>query len=162
MARRGNRFGTLTPDNMLMVVAGLMVLMYFMCNSQQMEREKKSLFGGMGLAHHRGTPNAKHMMGHVPKNAQEVRDMSHQKPCMIVVYANWCGHCKNLKPEWNSMVENSRAHVVAVDSDKQPDVATQLGAQGYPTILGMKNGQTIPYEGDRKKDDLSAFAHRLH
>ena len=63
------------------------------------------------------------------------------------------------------MAEDSRshgAHVVAVDSDKQPDVATQLGAQGYPTILGMKNGQTIPYEGDRKKDDLSAFAHRLH
>jgi len=168
MAYRKNRFGTFTPDNILIAIAALMMFMYCMCNSQQKELMKKSLFGGLVRPSFRKPmgppPSTQSMMGIKPESAEHVRTLSHDKPCIIVIYANWCGHCKNLKPHWNKMAQSPThgAHVVAVDSDEQPEVAKQLGAQGYPTILGMKNGQTVPHQGGRTAEDLSDFISQLH
>lgn len=146
MARRGNRFGPITPDNLPMVILGLMVIMYFMCNSNFIERERKSLFGGGG-------------------NIHNLQDLAKEKPVVILVYAPWCGYCKAMMPEWESF-ENSRppAHVIKINSDQHPQIAKELGVQSFPTIMGIPRGGTTPVhyqEPTRTKEAFSQFTSTL-
>jgi thiol-disulfide isomerase/thioredoxin len=147
MARRGNKFGTFTPDNVLMVILGLMVFMYWMCNSSFIEREHKSLFG------------------ETPPTTKKLMQMAQTKPVVILVHAPWCGFCKAMMPEWDSFQQsNPPAHVVKVNSDEHPHIAKELGVQSFPTIMGIpRNGQrpVLYKEPNRNKEMFMQFTSTL-
>jgi thiol-disulfide isomerase/thioredoxin len=83
------------------------------------------------------------------------------KPKLLIgkVYANWCGHCINLKPKWEQMEREIRQmpqmnHVVFIsieesEKDKMnkfkmnPKYAS-LSVSGYPTIFSH-NGREFNY-----------------
>lgn len=46
---------------------------------------------------------------------------------------NWCGHSKNLKPTWVSLMETNN-NVLMVDSDDHKAVCAHFQVRGYPTI----------------------------
>ena len=92
---------------------------------------------------------------------------------MIVgkIYAEWCGHCIALKPEWAKMktVLSRRGNYefVEIPHDQQhsriPELnelylknsATPLALQGgYPTIFKIHKGQIEYYNGPRTRADL--------
>ena len=62
---------------------------------------------------------------------------------MVEFYAPWCGHCKNLAPEWESAAKTlseakldppiTLANVDATEEDNKP-LATKYGVKGFPTI----------------------------
>jgi thiol-disulfide isomerase/thioredoxin len=86
------------------------------------------------------------------------------------VYANWCGHCRNLKPVWKELktfiktkakslglkvdfveIEESQKKKMAHFKKWNPD----LEVSGYPTIFKKKKGGQIEYyNGERKLDKM--------
>jgi len=89
---------------------------------------------------------------------------------LVLFYAGWCGHCKDLKPAWDSAAmklnpgsDKSKWKLwkVNVGGTETPSDATSeqsaLGqkykVQGYPTILIFENGKVInEYQGDRSEE----------
>jgi thiol-disulfide isomerase/thioredoxin len=88
---------------------------------------------------------------------------------LVLFYAGWCGHCKDLKPTWDEISSKLntgdkstwKMWKVNVGGDDTPNDATEeqkaLGSKypikGYPTILIFQNGKMInEYEGPRSEE----------
>lgn len=78
------------------------------------------------------------------------------EPGMIMVGANWCIHCQNLKPIWKQLYQESKNHkIVAIDAMKNQELVHMLGITGFPTIIiVMNNGNMKEYSGPRTLEDL--------
>ena len=91
-----------------------------------------------------------------PKNFDNVKKS--KGVWMIEFYAPWCGHCKNLTPEWKKAATALRGivNVAAVDADKHKELGSQFGVQGFPTIkiFGAKKDSPTDYQGGRTAKDL--------
>ncbi|KAF7292446.1 Protein disulfide isomerase [Mycena chlorophos] len=87
------------------------------------------------------------------------------KDVFVEFYASWCGHCKRLKPIWESLADHfapvneslTIAKFEAQENDLPPTVPFQIS--GFPTLKFKKAGQRefIEYEGDRSLESLIAF-----
>lgn len=88
------------------------------------------------------------------------------------IYANWCGHCQHLKPEWSKMkklikmlekkgfiiqyveIEESETNKMDHFKTKFPD----LSVNGYPTIFKNTNGNKLEYYGgDRSASKMKEW-----
>lgn len=84
---------------------------------------------------------------------------------LVAFVAPWCGHCKNLKPEWAKAASELKGKVKLgqVDSTVHSSTAQQYGVQGYPTIKFFPGGKKTSssaqdYEGGRSASDIVAYA----
>jgi len=80
------------------------------------------------------------------------------------IYAEWCGHCITLKPEWDAMKIDLKSYpdieLVEIE-EKEKDKLDEFKKKypnveisGYPTILKV-SGETIEYyNGERTKDKI--------
>ncbi|KAJ3158261.1 hypothetical protein HDU86_002970 [Geranomyces michiganensis] len=100
-----------------------------------------------------------------PKNFKsEVLDTEKallQHAVIAEFFAPWCGHCKNLAPEYKKAAEKLKglAKVVAVDcdNDQNKPICGQYGVQGFPTIKVFRGGlKGLPqdYNGPRTAKGL--------
>uniref|UniRef100_A0A915NZC9 Thioredoxin domain-containing protein n=1 Tax=Meloidogyne floridensis TaxID=298350 RepID=A0A915NZC9_9BILA len=83
----------------------------------------------------------------------------------VEFYAPWCAHCKQLMPVWELVGhaladKQSPVRVGKVDCTRFTNVASTLSIRGYPTIIFFRNGIQIPYEGERRKEDIIKFAEK--
>ncbi|KAL7074056.1 hypothetical protein ACQ4LE_006772 [Meloidogyne hapla] len=83
----------------------------------------------------------------------------------VEFYAPWCAHCKQLMPVWELVGhaladKQSPVRVGKVDCTRFNNVASSLSIRGYPTIIFFRNGIQIPYEGERRKEDIIKFAEK--
>ena len=80
-------------------------------------------------------------------------------------YAPWCGHCKNLKPEYEKAAKGLKdlAQVAAVNCDDENNKAFcgSMGVQGFPTLKivkpsSKKSGKPIveDYQGPRSASGI--------
>ncbi|ETW06795.1 protein disulfide-isomerase domain [Aphanomyces invadans] len=71
----------------------------------------------------------------------------------VEFYAPWCGHCKNLAPEWKKAAKalDGIVNVAAVDCDQHKELAGKYGVQGFPTIKVFGDNKRSPtdYQGQR-------------
>ncbi len=65
------------------------------------------------------------------------------KPVLIDFHAEWCGPCKMMAPAIQQAKQSlgSRAKVLKIDVDRNPDLAQKLGIQGVPTLMIYRKGQ---------------------
>ncbi|KAJ6485067.1 thioredoxin-like protein [Mycena vitilis] len=87
------------------------------------------------------------------------------KDVFIEFYASWCGHCKRLKPTWDSLGDHyaplkktlTIVKMEAQENDLPPSAPFSIA--GFPTIKFKKAGtrEFIDYEGDRSYESLVAF-----
>jgi thiol-disulfide isomerase/thioredoxin len=84
------------------------------------------------------------------------------------VYANWCGHCQTLKPEWNKMKQmfkkNRNIQFIEFEEAQQDKLNKfkkkfpQLEINGYPTIFKINNKKQIEYyTGNRITMDMKKW-----
>lgn len=83
---------------------------------------------------------------------------------LVLFYAPWCPHCKDMLPDWDRFAEANRSNVAAkkVNSELEPELIKEYDIQGFPTILLLDGtGKTIAkYEGERDAKSLSDFVNR--
>ncbi|XP_049873843.1 protein disulfide-isomerase A6 homolog [Pectinophora gossypiella] len=75
---------------------------------------------------------------------------------VVEFYAPWCGHCKNLVPEYKKAAKALKGivNVGAVDADSHKSLGQKYGVTGFPTIKVFKGSQHIPYQGKRSAEDI--------
>ncbi|EPY75602.1 protein disulfide-isomerase A6 [Camelus ferus] len=84
---------------------------------------------------------------------------------MVEFYAPWCGHCKNLEPEWaaaaTEVKEQTKGKVklAAVDATVNQVLASRYGIRGFPTIKIFQKGESpVDYDGGRTRSDIVSRA----
>jgi len=96
-----------------------------------------------------------------PDNFDSVVDGS--KGAFVEFYAPWCGHCKNLAPDYEIVGETFDKEpsvvIAKVDADAHKDLGGRFDVHGFPTLKWFPKGSTTPeaYEGGRTVDDIVTF-----
>ncbi len=87
------------------------------------------------------------------------------KKTLVLFYADWCGHCKKFMPEWDNDVTPEvtplGVQVIRVNvggnSPEEEALKNEYKVKGFPTIVYIKNGTAMEYDGPRSKDEIKAF-----
>ena len=84
---------------------------------------------------------------------------------IVLVYADWCGHCQKFKPEWKKFrklarsVSNIRTSELDVDDKTNESMIKSLGVDTFPTVIMIRpSGDRQVYSGDRSSVDLLRWA----
>ena len=92
-----------------------------------------------------------------------VTHIGNEKAALVEFYAPWCGHCKNLVPEYTALgaaaKNNNKVVIAKVDADKHKELGTKFNVNGFPTIKFFPSGSMEPeeYSGGRTADDFAKF-----
>lgn len=86
---------------------------------------------------------------------------------VIILKAEWCGHCQKAMPEFKKLVDASplslksgekvSVRIMDADADKDAISAMTYKVRGYPTILVQKGKEFIEYPGERTHQSVMEF-----
>ena len=83
---------------------------------------------------------------------------------LVLFYAEWCGHCKELTPKWDKAAEKANEKEkrmlkvnVGGESDEEKALLKKYNIDGFPTVMIFQSGNGTPYEGEKSTEALLAL-----
>lgn len=78
------------------------------------------------------------------RNNFKTEVMQSDKTVLIDFWAEWCGPCRMMSPVIDEVAETlSDVKVCKVNVDEASDLASMFGIESIPTLVVIKNGQTV-------------------
>lgn len=89
---------------------------------------------------------------------------------IIKLYADWCGHCIQMAPEWNIMKsiltpKKNSPEIIEIESNEMykldninNKLKNKIELRGYPTLVKIKNGKVSYYKGIRDSKNMVKWA----
>ena len=78
------------------------------------------------------------------RNNFKTEVMQSDKTVLIDFWAEWCGPCRMMSPVIDEVAETlSDGKVCKVNVDEASDLASMFGIESIPTLVVIKNGQTV-------------------
>ncbi len=75
---------------------------------------------------------------------------------LVLFYADWCGHCKKIKPVWEETaneVNEPEVKMIKINCGEgtpaDQKIMKKYSIDGYPTIIKFVDGKPQLYQGDR-------------
>lgn len=93
-------------------------------------------------------------------NVKKEIEFSSSGLLLLDVYATWCGPCKMLAPILSEIAseEKDNIRIIKMDSDKYPDLASELKVGGLPTLFLFQGGNEVDrLEGAPPKEQLEGW-----
>ena len=83
------------------------------------------------------------MVEHIRTKAEfDEKVLKSDKPVLVDFFATWCGPCKAMSPIIEKVAElHPEINVYKVDTDENPESATEYGVMSIPTLIVFKNGE---------------------
>jgi thiol-disulfide isomerase/thioredoxin len=93
---------------------------------------------------------------------EELPSKLNKEKQLVLFYANWCGHCKKMKPDWDSASQEvGNEKMIKVDvgegTSEQKKMMEKYDVQGFPTILVFENGEYVSKHEERSKESFLDF-----
>lgn len=83
----------------------------------------------------------------------------------VMMYAPWCGHCKQLKPDWEKLAKQPKGtetKIGKVDCTANKVTCDKYEVKGYPTLLYFRNGELLEnYTGSKTVDSLKEYVRTM-
>lgn len=83
--------------------------------------------------------------------------INQHKLMLIYFYANWCGHCRRLSPEFERAARRLKEYNIPlgkVDANKEKSLAEVNEVRSYPTLLLYRRGRRFEYNGPREETGI--------
>jgi thiol-disulfide isomerase/thioredoxin len=102
-----------------------------------------------------------------PNDAQKLSNELKKGDWMVLYYADWCGHCQTMKPEWKKVVENisncknksKNINIAEIESKHIGDLLNKPEVNGFPSIKMYNSGNEVAnFEDERIADKIQSFA----
>lgn len=109
---------------------------------------------------------SKYVLSLTPEDFEEVATWKlKSKDCTAVIfYTNWCGYCKEVKPEWIKFGQKAKyIDVAAMDCELHKSHVAKIKEdmpqliQGYPSIAFYSDGKPIENFPSDKQRNLANF-----
>lgn len=74
----------------------------------------------------------------------DIKQQSKLKTQVVLFKTNWCSHCVQFEPVWNSLVTKNQSvgwNEINCELPGAGKLMQELGIQGYPTIVKFQNEQ---------------------
>ena len=94
-----------------------------------------------------------------------INPINNGKKCYLLLYADWCGHCKNFKPVWKNIHSEMKNELGALNTimaqieekninkiNNKPKFMGDI--LGYPTIRVIDINGFEDYKGERDKESI--------
>tara|TARA_B100000282_G_scaffold291688_2_gene264291 strand:+ start:452 stop:940 length:489 start_codon:yes stop_codon:yes gene_type:complete len=123
--------------------------------------------------------NKKKAKKNTPKNMRfkDIDKENMQKPKLVLIYAEWCGHCQAMKPNWEEMKSdliNDNLYgpddIIEIESNEQEEQlpkinhlvtnGSKINVNGYPTMGKIVDGGFKQYVGGRTTMELLNWANK--
>jgi len=95
-----------------------------------------------------------------PKEFQYLGD----KPCLIDLYADWCGWCRKIAPFLEELCNTYKGeiYVYKINTDKEKELQALFQAKGLPTVIFIPmKGQPTAVRGAQSKDQYNQYIQQL-
>lgn len=79
---------------------------------------------------------------------------------IVKAHAPWCGPCRRVAPLVDTLYAHlvgTRKHLILLNVDENPDVATYLRIRGIPHMISYVNGEPMDVLSSSNPDDVRAF-----
>ena len=99
-----------------------------------------------------------------PSELNNFNNNTNKGPWLIWFYADWCGHCTDMKPEWDLLEKrcknNKKLNVAKVKDTLKENISPNMSnnVMGFPTIRFFNNGKLQDeYSGNRNNNAFLEF-----
>lgn len=102
--------------------------------------------------------------GPVVEDSEFQRELQSSDWVLVKFGASWCGPCQMLDGELDKLADRGRmrARVVKVDTDSNPEIASQYNVSGIPHMIIFHKGQLVDqHVGYRSVEEIESWVGSL-